>query len=293
MAQTSMEPVAQCRGVTIFAPTAGKFAFMKSPFAAHTTLSAVDIYPGGGFGDTAPSPVDGTVIDIREYLTPTPFKSRDFIEYITAIRQGDSVVKILHAKPTVKVGDTISAGDPLGILVHNGYFYFWNDPPLHVEVRPLDDYIRASNLNPLTSCFEFLSTDTSLESTFACRAVFSDERFALLEGSYEGQQVKGYRLGGCLLDGLVPVAQVNDIDYFGLIGQHPPCTYIKSAGNRYMVSTDKVRAEVLAEGYVDCLALAFSLSHSVPTIKVIPKQYGHKLFSVGDEVIIRLSLCED
>lgn len=293
MAQPSLEPVAQCRGVTIFAPTAGKFSFMKSPFAAHTTLSAVDIYPGGGFGDMAPSPVDGAVIDIREYLTPTPFKSRDFKEYITAIKQGDSVVKILHIKPAVKVGDTISAGDPLGILVQNGYFYFWNEPPLHVEVRQQGDYIRASNHNPLKSCFEFSSTDTSMESTIQCRVVFSDERFALLKGGYDGQTVKGYRLGGCLLDGLVPMAQVDDIDYFGLVGLKPPRKVMKAEGNRYMVSTGKVRAEVLAGGHVNCRALAFSLSYSVPTIKVIPKQYGQKLFNVGDDVIIRLSLCED
>ncbi|MDW7775980.1 MAG: hypothetical protein SCH39_06555 [Methanosarcinales archaeon] len=305
MPQTSLEPVAESRGVTIFAPTSGKFSFMKSPFAAHTTLSAVDIYPGGAFGDMALSPVEGTVIDIREYLTPTPFRSRDFREYITAVRQGDSVVKILHVKPAVKVGDTLSAGDPLGTLIHNGYFYFWNDPPLHVEVRPQENYVRASNHNPLKSCFEYSSNDTSPESTILCRVVFSDERFALLEGRYEGQQVKGYRLGGCLLDGLVPVAQVDDIDYFGLIGLHPPCSVIRSEGNRHMVSTDKVKAKVQtnvqgkvqtrsqAGGQVDCLALGFSLSHSVPTIKVIPKRYGQKLFSVGDEVIIRLSIYED
>ncbi|MCL7415682.1 MAG: hypothetical protein M8349_06430 [ANME-2 cluster archaeon] len=293
MSQQSMVPVAQCKGITIFAPVAGKFSFMKSPFAAHTTLSAVDIYPGGEFGDMAPSPVDGTVIDIREYLTPTPFKSRDFKEYITAIKQDDSVVKILHVKPTVKIGDTLSAGDPLGTLIQNGYFYFWNDPPVHVEVRPQGDYIRASNHNPLTSCFEFSSTNTSRESTLQCKVVFSDERFALLEGSYEGGQVKGYRLGGCLLDGIVPVEQVDDIDYFGLVGPNPPCTVMRSAGNRYMVSTDKVRAEVLAKESVDCRALAFSLSHSAPTIKVIPKQYGQKRFNVGDDVIVNVSLYED
>lgn len=302
MPQTSLEPVAQSRSVTIFAPTTGKFSFLKSPFAAHTTLSAIDIYPGGGFGDMAPSPVDGTVIDIREYLTPTPFRSRDFREYITAIRQGDSVVRILHVKPAVKVGDTISAGDPLGTLIHNGYFYFWNDPPLHIEIRQQGDYIRASNNNPLTPCFGFSTTDSSLESILPCRVVFSDERFALLEGPYEGQEVKGYRLGGCLLDGLVPVAQVDDIDYFGLIGLHPPCSVIRSTGNRYMVSTDRVKAEIqagvqgkvhntsLKRGHIDCLALAFSLSHLAPAIKVIPKQYGQNLFRVGDEVIVRLSL---
>jgi hypothetical protein len=132
-----------------------------------------------------------------------------------------------------------------------------------------------------------------LESTIQCKVAFSDERFALLRGGYDGQTVKGYRLGGCLLDGLVPMAQVDDIDYFGLVGPKPPCEVMRVEGNRYMVSTGKVRAEVLADGHVDCRALAFSLSYSVPTIKVIPKQYGQKLFNEGDDVIIRLSLCEE
>jgi hypothetical protein len=285
--------IAECKGVKIFAPICGKFSFFKSPFAAHTSLSAVDIYPGGDFGDMAPSPVEGTVIDIREYSTPTPFIEQDFIEYITAIKQGDSVVKILHIKPTVTIGDTISVGDPFGTLIHNGYFYFWNDPAMHVEVRKTGDYIRASNHNPLITSIDFSSPDYSLKSEIHCKVVFCNERYALLKGRYEGQDVKGFELGGCLLDGLIPVGSVNSIDYFGLIGKCVPVPYIKSAGNRFMISSHHLKASIVSDvcnKHVDCLALGFSLFFSEPTIKVIPLTYDQKHFNVEDEVTIRMSL---
>jgi hypothetical protein len=296
MTSLSMVPIASCRGVRIFAPVSGKFTFFKSPFAAHTSLSAVDIYPGGDFGDMAPSPVEGKVIDIREYPTPTPFIGRDFMEYITAIKQGDSVVKILHIKPTVAIGDTISVGDPLGILIHNGYFYFWNDPPVHVEVRKSDDYVRASNHNPLMTSFDFSGSDYSFESEIHCEVVFCDERYALLKGEYEGQDIKGFGLGGCLLDGLIPVGAVDSIDYFGLVGKCVPVPYIRSVGNRFMISTHYVESSIVFDvsgKHVDCLALGFSLSFLEPTIKVIPLTYGQKLFNLEDKVTIKMLLCNN
>ena len=289
MTDVSMRPVASARGVDIFCPENGKFAFLKSPFAAHTTLSAVDIYSGGTFGDIAPSPVEGEVIDIREYPSPTPFRDRDFMEYIIAIRQDDSVVKILHSKPVVDVGDTVDVGDPLGILIKNGYFYFWNEPPLHVEIRDAGDYIRASNNNPLLTKFSF-SGYNSMESNIKCRVVFCNEKYALLKGDYSGDGVKGYELGGCLLDGIISLVDWEAIDYFGLIGTDVPVPCMRSVGNRFMISAKYVTASISTEKPVNCRALGFSLSFCEPTIKLIPLKYGEKLFDVGDYVDIKLNL---
>jgi hypothetical protein len=288
----SMRPVASARGVDIFCPEDGKFAFLKSPFAAHTTLSAIDIYSGGTFGDIAPSPVEGEVIDIRAYPSPTPFKDRDFMEYIIAIRQDESVVKILHSKPVVEVGDTVDVGDPLGILIKNGYFYFWNEPPLHVEVRNAGDYIRASNDNPLSTKFSF-SGYNSMESNIKCRVVFCNEKYALLKGDYMGAGVKGYELGGCLLDGIIRLGDWDAIDYFGLIGTDVPVPCMRSVGNRFMISAKYVTASISTEKPVDCRALGFSLSFTEPAIKLIPLKYGEKLFDVGDCVDIKLNLLND
>lgn len=288
----SMRPVASARGVDIFCPEDGKFAFLKSPFAAHTTLSAIDIYSGGTFGDIAPSPVEGEVIDIREYPSPTPFKDRDFMEYIIAIRQDESVVKILHSKPVVEVGDTVDVGDPLGILIKNGYFYFWNEPPLHVEVRDARDYIRASNDNPLSTKFSY-SGYNSMESNIKCRVIFCNEKYALLKGDYKGAGVKGYELGGCLLDGIIRLGDWDAIDYFGLIGTDVPVPCMRSVGNRFMISAKYVTASISTEKPVDCRALGFSLSFNEPAIKLIPLKYGEKLFDVGDCVDIKLNLLND
>ena len=293
MTDVSMRPVASARGVDIFCPENGKFAFLKSPFAAHTTLSAVDIYSGGTFGDIAPSPVEGEVIDIREYPSPTPFRDRDFMEYIIAIRQDDSVVKILHSKPVVDVGDTVDVGDPLGILIKNGYFYFWNEPPLHVEVREVGDYIRASNDNPLLTKFSFSSSNFSMESNIKCRVVFCNEKYALLKGDYGGDGVKGYELGGCLLDGIISLVDWEAIDYFGLIGTDVPVPCMRSVGNRFMIAAKYVTASISTEKQVDCRALGFSLSFCEPVIKLIPLKYGEKLFDVGECVDIKLNLLND
>lgn len=292
MTTVSMRPVASARGVDIFCPENGKFAFLKSPFAAHTTLSAIDIYSGGTFGDIAPSPVEGEVIDIREYPSPTPFRDRDFMEYIIAIRQDESVVKILHSKPVVEVGDTVDVGDPLGILIKNGYFYFWNEPPLHVEVRDAGDYIRASNNNPLLAKFSF-SGDNSMESNITCRVVFCNEKYALLKGDYKGAGVKGYELGGCLLDGVIRLGDWDAIDYFGLIGTDVPVPCMRSVGNRFMIAAKYVTASISTENKVSCRALGFSLSFCEPVIKLIPLKYGEKLFDVGDCVDIKLNLLND
>lgn len=287
-----MVPIASCRGVEIFAPVSGKFSFFKSPYAAHTTMSAVDIYPGGGFGAIAPSPVSGTIVDIREFRTPTPFGARDFMEYLTAIRQGDSIVRILHIRPTVDVGDIINVGDTLGILIHNGYFYFWNDAGMHVEMRQKDDYIRAGNRNPLKSRFEFNGACNTAKSVIDCTVTYADERYALLEGAFEGDQVRGYTFGGCLLDGLIQTGNPAPIDYFGLIGPQTPAPYIRSQGNRYMVSSGIMRGEILTDRKIDSLALGFSLSCSIPHIKVVPLKYGQKLFEPGEKVKIRLRLMD-
>jgi hypothetical protein len=41
------------------------------------------------------------------------------------------------------VGDVVEVGKPLGILLRSGFFDFWTDPHIHVEVRSPSDPIRA------------------------------------------------------------------------------------------------------------------------------------------------------
>ncbi len=148
-----MKKIASHCDVDIFAPDTSRFSFLKSPYAAHKTGSAVDIYYGD-FESDAFSPVDGKIIDIKSYDTPTLFKDWNSKEYIIAIRQNHYVIKILHIKPDVYPGEMISKGDKIGTFIHNGYFIFWNDPVMHVEVRQAEDYLRASNQHSLTPNIE-------------------------------------------------------------------------------------------------------------------------------------------
>ena len=120
-----MKKIASHSDVDIFAPRNSRFSFLKSPYAAHKTGSAVDIYYGD-FGSDAFSPVDGRIIDIKSYDTPTPFKDWNSKEYVIAIRQHHHVIKILHIKPDVSPGDVISKGDKIGTFIH---IY-------HLQLRP-------------------------------------------------------------------------------------------------------------------------------------------------------------
>ncbi|MBT9440061.1 MAG: hypothetical protein GAS50_12870, partial [Desulfobacterales bacterium] len=63
-----MKLAASYQNIELMAPDDAALSFFKSPFAAHDTGSAVDI-AYGDFGSAAYSPVDGEVVDIREFDT--------------------------------------------------------------------------------------------------------------------------------------------------------------------------------------------------------------------------------
>ncbi|MEA1864522.1 MAG: peptidase M23, partial [Euryarchaeota archaeon] len=139
-----MKLAASYGDIRLMAPDDAAVSFFKSPFAAHETGSAVDI-AYGDFGSPASSPVDGVIVDIREFETPTPFRDRNFKEYLTAVRCGELIVRILHVKPDLGIGDHVRTGEDIGTFIRSGYFYFWNFSHLHVEVRMPDDYLRATS----------------------------------------------------------------------------------------------------------------------------------------------------
>ena len=99
-----MKLAASYGDIRLMAPDDAAASFFKSPFRAHETGSAVDI-AYGDFGSPASSPVDGVIVDIREFETPTPFRDRNFKEYLTAVRCGRLIVRILHVKPDLGIGE--------------------------------------------------------------------------------------------------------------------------------------------------------------------------------------------
>jgi len=271
-----MKKIASHETIEIYAPDNSRFSFLKSPYAAHKTNSAVDIYYGS-FGGSAVSPVDGKIIDIRSYDTPTPFKNKDSKEYLIAMEQGDHVIKIIHIEPDVSIGEKISRGDRIGTFIKNGYFIFWNDPVMHVEVRKPYDYLRASNNLNLIPAIGWNQLLTPRVVDFDCRVEDINKRYTQLCTPYRTcGEVKGFSIDGGLIDGYV--SSYPD-DFFGVI---------KPQG----VTRPKIsELEISSEGSkIEVGGIAFCLTFNEPRIKVIPRKYGEKPFSKGDKVKIRLGI---
>jgi len=209
-----MKKIASHDEIDIFAPENSRFSFLKSPYAAHITHSAVDIYYGD-FGNEALSPVDGEVIDVQSFDTPTPFKEWNSKEYVIAIRQNEMVIKILHVKPDVTPGDSISKGESIGTFIHNGYFIFWNDPVMHVEVRHLNDYLRASNNLCLVPNIEWNELPSSRNIEFECSVEMINKQYSLLFAPYRTSgNVMGFALDGGFLDGYI---SSQEDGFFGIV----------------------------------------------------------------------------
>src|SRR5512137_272441 len=98
-------------GVRIFAEADWEYTFFGSPYPAHHEFRAIDIYQSKDFGDVAVSPVAGTVYRTMRFDSPSLGKA-PLPEYLTIIRCGDYLAKIMHIEPTVKDGEKVAVGDP-------------------------------------------------------------------------------------------------------------------------------------------------------------------------------------
>ncbi|MDY6818440.1 MAG: hypothetical protein SVG88_07245 [Halobacteriales archaeon] len=112
----------------------------NSPFVAHNTGCAIDLYPDAG----APSPVAGEVRDVRTVRAPPRSYAVDE-EYLVLIDTGEYVARLLHIEPTVEPGEAVAVGDHLGTLVRSGFFAPWVDNHIHLGFREPDaNLTRAS-----------------------------------------------------------------------------------------------------------------------------------------------------
>jgi hypothetical protein len=142
-------PVAGALGVKIHAPENSCVSFCNSPFPAHRDYGALDIYPADAkFNDEVACPVNGIVKEVRRFSSPSLFPDKPPIyEYLTLIESDENpsvFVKIIHACPKVSVGDRVSVGEKIAVLIHSGYYPFWVDPHIHVELRNPKDPVRAA-----------------------------------------------------------------------------------------------------------------------------------------------------
>ena len=270
-----MKKIASHHEIDIFAPDDSRFSFLKSPYAAHRTHSAVDIYYGD-FGSDALSPVDGEVIDVQSYDTPTPFKDWNSKEYVIAIRQNEKVIKILHVKPDVTPGDVILKGESIGTFIHNGYFIFWNDPVMHVEVRKPGDYLRASNNMGLTPNIKWSRLPSGRTLELECQVEEMNKKYSLLNAPCQTcGDAGGFAMDGGFLDGYI---SPSGDGFFGIV---KPDGFFHPAVS-FEVTKDNSK--------IKCGGVAFCLSFMKPKIKIIPLKYGEKLFHTGEKVRIKLEV---
>jgi hypothetical protein len=169
----ALTPVAAWKDVELYLDQAGFFSFTNSPHYSHRHLALVDLYPGRGVRE-AYSPVEGTVLEAR--------KLKVMEDYFIAIEAGNcgACLKILHVKPQVEVGERVRPGDILGNLAWSPFFNYWTDPHMHVEIRPMDDRLRARggyslNLAPLMKQIRF---DNNVCKSFIVDRVL--DRYTLL-----------------------------------------------------------------------------------------------------------------
>ncbi len=146
--------IAKGLSVDIYAPNDASISFFNSPFPAHRASKAVDIYPANAkFGDVALSPIEGTVKAIHEYSSPNLYPDKqplsEYLVLFECITNPEVNVKIIHLCPSVRVGDEIKVGDKIGTFIRSGYYPFWVDPHLHVELRDQRDAVRAGGGYPL------------------------------------------------------------------------------------------------------------------------------------------------
>ncbi|WP_254528595.1 hypothetical protein [Natrinema gelatinilyticum] len=190
-----------------------RFSLYNSPYPAHDGGCAVDLYPGtlvDGRTTAAPSPVAGTVTEIRSVRAPPKPYAPEHDHLILIDCEGPApldgmTVRILHVEPTVEVGDGIDCGDSLGRLVRAGFFAPWVDNHLHVGFRaPEQNPYRASGSLPI----ELEVSPRPLAWDGSGRVVSSGDTYVVLDAPAHpdpGTGFVGVRAdGGGVLDGGMP-----------------------------------------------------------------------------------------
>ncbi|HDO21038.1 MAG: M23 family metallopeptidase [archaeon GB-1867-097] len=134
--------IAKCKNVELKLPIKCWYSFFNSPYPAHKSQSAVDIYFPT---KEALLPVDeGHVLEVERFECPGKRSDSEEYDYLILIDLGEGLVtKILHVKPKVNVGEKIFLGDYIGDLIVSGFFYSWSNLHMHLEIRSWNDPYRA------------------------------------------------------------------------------------------------------------------------------------------------------
>lgn len=293
-----MEPVASSERVKVYCQKGGKFSFFNSPYPAHSSYSAVDIYSERSFNRVATSPVYGEVMEIRRVNCPEgkcfEGTSYDYVILLCSLENPKRLIKILHVEPSVKVGDVVKLGDSLGSLLRSGFFDFWTDPHIHVEVRDPKDPIRARGGFKFESSVTLKDTVAELEE-LSGTVVESRREYSLvaLNSNFKyGIPVNVDEEIG-LLDAGIP--------HYGLFGVHMRTqpllgSVVKLCGVK-IGSVKSVHSNMCVAKCSDLtfklnskpVRLSFYLYLFKPFVKVIPSKFGELKLKKFEETSITIS----
>lgn len=250
-----------------------RFSLYNSPYTAHDTGSAIDLYPGEQ--DEALSPVAGTVVDTRTVEAPSrPYAAEE--DHLILVDTGDHIARLLHVEPAVEAGETVAIGDSLGTLVRAGFFAPWVPNHIHLGFRPHDaNPYRASGSLRIDPGVEVEPVPWDGSGT----VVETGETWAVLDSPGHpapGERFVGLASGTGVLDGAFP-----HYERAGLVGGDGP---VELGGTRVgTVSGRDVtwrNATVLANGRpVRGIALFFARDEF--GIKLVGERVD---LSVGDQV---------
>jgi hypothetical protein len=260
-----------------------RFSLYNSPYTAHDTGSAVDLYPDAD-ATTAPSPVAGTVELVRSVQAPPkPYAADE--DHLIVIDTGTHLARVMHVDPGVEPGTQVAVGDSLGRPIRAGFFAPWVDNHLHVGFRPRDaDPLRASGsvrIEPAVDV-EPLSWDGT------GRVTERGETYAILDAPAHpapGERFVGMgTLGGqAVLDGGFPHYECG-----GLLGASVEDAAVELAGYHIGVATGRDVA------WDDVCVLANDEPITGIALFADRESFGAKLicpdatFPVGEEVRVRM-----
>ncbi len=277
----ALTPIASFGRMEILAKKDSLFSFYSSPYPAHRETKALDLTSGGERYDDMYSPVSGEIIAIKKIPKPEFSKNLDD-EYVTAIlpEGSDYALKIIHLEPFLDVGDYIDAGERLGKLIRTEFFWKFNDPGIHMEIRKRDDLFRTGGGMRFEPAIEQIEGETELTG----RITKKTDHYSIIEFPSSGfsGDITGLTCNvdskSAFLDCTHPY-----VDYGGIVGARDGNVSVN--GTAIGTATNSIIQYSNFQIYIndtkaDCVSAVLSLRKKAE-LKVIPA-----LLQEGEKVMV-------
>ena len=299
--------VASSMGVTISAPLGCFVSFTNSPYYSHEHGSAIDIYFQGD--SEAFSPVKGRVSQIFKVNSPpSKYFKASSDEQLLIVQASDNpafIVRILHVENATPTGTVLNVGDLIGTIPRSGFYDFWTDLHIHVEVRSPENVLRAKGsfgIVPETKNSKLITNSEKASPYF--QIVEADDNYCLLDsevgvaslspfvgitcevgGSYGilDAGIPHYRVGSIHLSSGAKVRQGDKVTLWGVsIGE------VLEFRNRLAVFRSYPLEVLLNNQPVRGLSL-FPWIGTHPFIKAIPFTPTRPRWTIGEYVQLKLN----